>query len=229
MYLVYELWNPLDNTCFYVGKSSGKRSRFPDHLRQARNLREGKHLGDHNPIKAGTICKIQDAGFDPEYRVAFECENEQDALDFEVKLIAKYGRRNTGTGILSNMTDGGEGIRGWKLSDEARSKRVSSMKGRKLSEETKSKMRLAALGRKHSEETKQKIAEVQRGRVQDRVSVEKRRLANIGKKMSEEAKKKISIAKMGKPLSEEHKKRVSEGRKGKPWSEARRAAQKGSA
>lgn len=204
MYLVYELWNPIDSTCFYVGKSSGKRSRFPDHLRQARNLREGKKLGDHNPIKAGTICKIQDAGFAPEYRVVFETIVEQDALNFEVKLIAKYGRRNTGTGILTNMTDGGEGIRGWKLSDEARKNRVSSMKGRKLSEETKAKIRLAALGRKHSEETRRKISYVQRGRVQTPESVEKRRLANIGKKMSEEAKQKISIAKMGKPLSEEH-------------------------
>lgn len=229
MYLVYELWNPLDNTCFYVGKSSGKRSRFPDHLRQARNLREGKHLGDHNPIKAGTICKIQDAGFEPEYRVVFECENEQDALDFEVKLIAKYGRRNTGTGILSNMTDGGEGIRGLRLSPEVLANRTSSFKGRTHSEETKEKMRLAALGRKHSAETRQRISEAQVGRVQNRESVEKRRLAMIGKKMSEEAKKKISIAKTGKPLSEEHKRRVSEGRKGKPWTEARRAAQKRSA
>lgn len=204
MYLVYELWNPIDRTCFYVGKSSGKRSRFSDHLRQARNLREGKRLGDHNPIKAGTICKIQDAGLVPEYRVVFESNIEQEALNMEVKLIAKYGRRNTGTGILANMTDGGEGIRGWKLSEEARANRVSSMKGRKLSEETKAKMRLAALGRKHSEETRQKISEVQKGRIQTLESVEKRRLAMTGKTMSEEAKQKISIAKMGKPLSEEH-------------------------
>ncbi len=229
MYLVYELWNPLDNTCFYVGKSSGKRSRFPDHLRQARNLREGKSLGDHNPIKAGTICKIEDSGFAPEYRIVFETAVEQEALEYEIKLIAKYGRRNTGTGILTNMTDGGEGIRGYKLSDEARANRTSSFKGRTHSEETKAKMRLAALGRKHSGATRKKISEVQVGRVQSRESVEKRRLAMIGKKMSEEAKKKISIAKMGKPLSEEHKRRVSEGRKGKPWTAARRAAQKRSA
>lgn len=195
MFVVYEIWNPLTDTCFYVGKSSGKRSRFPDHLRQARYLREGRKLTDNNPYKAGTICKIQDAGFEPEYRTVFTTDSEQEALEFEVKLIGKYGRANTGSGILTNLTDGGEGIRGWKLTEEQRAFRVIASTGRRHTEATKAKMREQALGRGHSDETRTKISKMQ-----------------IGRKASEETKAKMSASQTGRVHSEESKKKMSQSR-----------------
>ena len=39
-------------------------------------------------------------------------ENECDAFSWEIETIAKYGRVDTKTGTLFNMTDGGEGVRG---------------------------------------------------------------------------------------------------------------------
>lgn len=38
--------------------------------------------------------------------------NELEAIDLEIKLIELFGRIDLGTGALSNMTDGGEGISG---------------------------------------------------------------------------------------------------------------------
>ena len=38
---------------------------------------------------------------------------EQTAFDYEKKLILFYGRKDQGTGLLRNMTNGGEGTAGW--------------------------------------------------------------------------------------------------------------------
>jgi len=45
---------------------------------------------------------------------------EKDALQLEMNLIYLYGRKDNGTGILINHTDGGEGVSGWKHSEETR-------------------------------------------------------------------------------------------------------------
>jgi hypothetical protein len=36
------------------------------------------------------------------------CRSEADALALEIQLIALWGRHDNGTGVLANLSDGGE-------------------------------------------------------------------------------------------------------------------------
>lgn len=54
---------------------------------------------------------------------------EKTAFDYEEKLILFYGRKDLGTGLLRNMTNGGEGVAGWVPDEEWRKKKSESMSG----------------------------------------------------------------------------------------------------
>ena len=69
----------------------------------------------------------------------------EEALKWEVHYIALYGRRNNNTGVLVNLTDGGDGVLGMVWSDEQKKamserakKRLDSPEARKtMSEQAK--------------------------------------------------------------------------------------------
>ena len=114
-----------------------------------------------------------------------------------------------------NLTDGGDGVFGFKHSAETVKKVADLKRGTKASEETKAKMREAHSGEKnhfygknHTEEAKRKNAEAHKGMVGHW----------LGKPRDEETCKKISqslIGKAGRPHTEEAKKKISLAHTGK--------------
>lgn len=128
------------------------------------------------------------------------------AMALERRYILWYGRKDKGTGILRNLTDGGDGVAGLICPEERRREISKAKQGLKHSQEAKNKISAANLGRKHSEEHVRKRAEIHRG-----------------KKRSEETKLKIGKASQGRKRSEEHKRKTAEANRGKKRSDETRA------
>lgn len=105
-YYTYEL--QYEGKPFYVGKGKGRRMYC--HRTEAKNLYETD--GDKT-IKIGFIHDIWDNENDFVEVKTREHLTNRESLEFEVEDIAKYGRICDGTGILTNMTKGGEGCFLW--------------------------------------------------------------------------------------------------------------------
>jgi len=130
-----------DRTPYYIGKGKGNRINLRHRKRNAQAF--------NPPID--------------ESRIIFLKQNltEEEAFKHEKYMIAVFGRKDLGTGILRNMTDGGDGSSGFIMSENAKKKLSESHKGKTKSIETRMKMSSASkgrnVGRKHSEESKKKM------------------------------------------------------------------------
>ncbi len=91
---------------FYVGK--GKDDRL------------NKHLGyyDNNRHKSNKIKKILKQGLNPIIIKLYENLDEKTAIEKEIYIISKIGRSDKLIGPLTNLTNGGEGISGYKFTQE---------------------------------------------------------------------------------------------------------------
>lgn len=128
-----------DNAPFHVGKghNSHRRDRIAETLRCQKN-----------PLKKRVISRITEAGLTPGWVIVASGLSEAQAFELEKELIAKYGRRDKKTGILCNLTDGGEGASGYLWTDQDRERQR-----RRMLENNPMK------GRTHTEATRNKIAE----------------------------------------------------------------------
>ncbi len=121
-------------TLYYIGKGNGNRA-FSCQRRGAPRPKDPSH-----------IVFIQ------------EGLTEAEALSLERYCIALYGRVNTGTGILRNLTDGGDGVTGIVFSKESRELMRRNNQGKKLSSETKRRISLANKGKTIPADVRKKIA-----------------------------------------------------------------------
>lgn len=102
-YYVYELIDPRINKPFYIGKGSGDRRNA--HFKEAR-LPTYKQF---NKLKCWVIDDIRKSGCEPTTNIVKKDLQEHQAYQLEIKLISKHGKLVDGTGILTNIRDGGEG------------------------------------------------------------------------------------------------------------------------
>lgn len=94
----------------YVGKGNVRNGRAKTHWRAG-----GEH---YNPLMARFNVKCQKFDLVPTIEYIEYFDSEDDAFRLEIELIAKYGRRDHGTGTLYNLTNGGEGTSGLIMSAE---------------------------------------------------------------------------------------------------------------
>ena len=175
-----------DKTPYYIGKGKGNRAYI-----------RGKK--DTKPPKDKS-------------RIIFLKQNltETEAFRHEIYMIAVFGRKDLGTGILHNRTDGGEGTS--NDSEETRRKKsrpgkLNGMYGKKRPPELISKSNAASVS-------------ITKGKTYEEI---------YGEELAKEMKQKRSLS-LQKPKSESHKEKCRENglkgalkvgasRKGKTWDE----------
>ena len=145
--------------------------------------------------------------------IIFEGISWEDACSIEIFLIKIYGRINNNTGILVNLTDGGEGSLGVTCSIDTRNKMSKSRTGRVVSELTREKIRNSLIGKKHSESRKENIRKSKINKKQSSETIKKRAEKQIGRKHTDATKEKMRISALGRGLglkhTEEHKAKIS--------------------
>jgi NUMOD3 motif len=191
-FYVYVHMKKTDDSVFYVGKGCNNR-----YLKtQGRN-----QYWDRVVAKYGFVAEIVQSN------LTFEEANEA-----EIRLIKELREQGC---QLCNLTDGGEGAKGWKKTSEQIEHHRFVTTGMKRSEESKAKMK----GRKFSKEALQKIGCAQKGKIVSEETKNKMSLAATKRKASDETKAKISAAHKGKQhrkgaiISEETRKKTSESLK----------------
>jgi len=136
IYYIYAYIRSSDGTPYYIGKGKNNRAWINHRHRKLPVPKEQSRI------------IIMESGL-----------TEIGAFALERRYIKWYGRKDNGTGILRNMTDGGEGISGLYFSDDYRKKLSECKLGDKNS----------FFGKKHKFESLQKISSALKGKPKRKV------------------------------------------------------------
>lgn len=116
-FYTYKLVDPRDDHPFYIGKGtkqSGKYfRRLEEHLKDCKHAQKG--LINYT-YKIRKILSMLANNIKPVFEIIEESDDEEFIKQKEISLIAFYGRKDIGTGILCNHTNGGDGMIGYKHS-----------------------------------------------------------------------------------------------------------------
>jgi hypothetical protein len=163
----YMLVDPRSNLPFYIGKGHGHRCDF--------HVDEAKYYLNRKSPKLTKIRKLLSLGLKPIVVKVDEGISDDQAIELECFLISEI--RDFGI-PLTNMTDGGDGAKGYRHTSEHKQRMSQMQAGRIFSDEHLRKMRKpkSLEGRKNmaiarllsayrpSEETKQKTSATLLGR-----------------------------------------------------------------
>lgn len=123
-----------DRTPYYIGKGQGKR------IYQS----------------IGKPCKKPSKD-----RIIFLKQNltEKEAFKHEIYMIAVFGRKDLGMGILHNKSNGGEGPSGMVITDEIKEKWSNQRKGKKKPKQSENMKaeKNPMFGKKRTEDEKERI------------------------------------------------------------------------
>ena len=124
IYYVYAYLRKKDLTPYYIGK--------------------GKRLRAYNKEHSVSVPKDKS-------KIVFYHTNllDSDAQNLEKSYIKLFGRKDLGTGILHNRTDGGDGLSGYIMPEERKRKISAQFRGRKFSPETSAKKSVSQTGEKN--------------------------------------------------------------------------------
>ena len=160
IYYVYAYLRKKDLTPYYIGKGKGYRAYNKEHTVTVPK--------DHNKIV-----------------FYHTCLTEKDANSLEIKYIKLFGRKDLGTGILRNRTNGGEGTTGPKTPVHL-AKISKALKGKKQPNISKAKKGIVL-----SIEHKEALSKSKKGKKQPNVSLAKKGIS-LGPRSSDV---KVKIAK----------------------------------
>lgn len=199
---------------FYVGKGSEKRIKNPHRKENPRHTNIVNKYGKENIIIKTMLCHL-----------------EQHALNLEVRMIAAL--RSSGVDLV-NCSNGGDGAKGFSISEETKAKISTTSKGRRMSDENKEKVRARMMGNKYtagkklSPEIRSKMSDAQKNRVNSeyrctkQVNSMKGNTLRLGTKVSDETRAKMSAShkgnlySLGRKHPEEAKAKMRESHKNRP-------------
>jgi hypothetical protein len=138
-YYVYAYIRKSNLTPYYIGKGKYNRAYVKYHNVSVPKDRRYVHIIAENLTELG-------------------------ALALERRIIEWYGRKDLGTGILYNRTDGGDTTTGYVTSEETKKKLSEIGKGKKRSKEFRDNLSEFRKTFRYSEESKKKMSEAKKGK-----------------------------------------------------------------
>ena len=144
MAIVYQHIRKDTNQIFYIGIGKTEKRAYSKHDRSV--------LWNRYVNKFGYNIEIlhKDISWD-------------EACNLEMFYITNYGRINNHTGILVNLTNGGDGIKGYLHTDETKEFLRKLKTGTKLTPEHIEIIKLSNTGRVHTQEELKKMSQSQLG------------------------------------------------------------------